>query len=190
MTSLLLILLSAVVVNYFALTHVAGLRPVIAEDDIDAAAGVGCAVALMVAMLTPIAYLLKRALLLLHLTYLRVLLLLILIVIAAALAELILRRSGRWLPIREPFMLVMITNCTVLGAALQTMLQAEDLADAIRFGLGTGVGFAVMLLTFSALQQRLRHADVPAAWRDAPIALLNVGLMALALLGLTGLVRE
>ena len=190
MTSLLLILLSAVVVNYFALTHAPGLRPVIAEDDTDAAAAVGCAVAAMVAVLAPAAYLLERALALLQLSYLRVLLLLILVVIAAAVAELLLRRSGRWLPIREPFMLVMVTNCTVLGTALLTMLQAEDLADAIGFGVGTGLGFAVMLLTFSTLQQRLRHADVPAAWRDAPIALLNAGLMALALLGLTGLIRE
>jgi electron transport complex protein RnfA len=118
------------------------------------------------------------------------LLLLILVMLAAALAELILRRFGRWLPIREPFMLVMITNCTVLGVALLTMLQAEGLFDAIRFGLGAGLGFAAMLLTFSTLQQRLRHADLPAAWREAPIALLNAGLMALALLGLTGLVRE
>jgi electron transport complex protein RnfA len=47
-----------------------------------------------------------------------------------------------------------------------------------------------MLLAFSTLQQRLRHADVPAIWRDAPIALLSAGLMALALLGFTGLVRE
>jgi Na+-translocating ferredoxin:NAD+ oxidoreductase subunit A len=189
-SSLLLILLSAVVVNYFTLTHASGLRPIIAEDDIDAAAGVGCAVALMVVTLAPAAYLLERALLLLQLGYLRVLLLLILMVMAASLAELILRRSGRWLPIREPFMLVMITNCAVLGVALLTMLQAEHLWDAIRFGLGTGIGFAVMLLTFSTLQQRLRHADVPAVWREAPIALLNAGLMALALLGLTGLVRE
>jgi len=190
MTSLLLILLSAVVVNYFAITHVPGLRPLIAEDDIDAAAGVGCAVALMVVMLAPMAYLLERVLVVLQLTYLRVLLLLLLIVIAAASAELILRHSGRWLPIREPFMLLMVSNSTVLGVALFTMVRAEGFFDALGLGVGTGLGFALMLLAFSTLQQRLRHADVPAIWRDAPIALLSAGLMALALLGLTGLVRE
>jgi Na+-translocating ferredoxin:NAD+ oxidoreductase subunit A len=190
MTSLLLILLSAVVVNYFAITHAPGLRPVVAEDDIDAAAAVGCAVAFMVIVLAPIAYLLEHVLMPLHLGYLRVLLLLILTVIAAAIAELLVRRSGRWLPIREPFMVLMVTNCVVLGVALFTMLRAESWFAAVRLGVGTGLGFAVMLLTFSTLQQRLRHADVPLVWRDAPIALLSAGLMALALLGLTGLVRE
>ena len=190
MTALLLILLSAVVVNYFALTHVPALRPVIAEDDIDAAAGVGCAVAGMIAVLAPLAYLLESTLQALQLGYLRVLLLIVLVIIAAALAELTLRRSGRWLPIREPFMLLMISNCTILGATLLTVRRSERLIDAIGFGIGTGIGFAVMLLTFSTLQQRLRHADVPAPWREAPIALLSAGLMALALLGLIGLVRE
>jgi Na+-translocating ferredoxin:NAD+ oxidoreductase subunit A len=190
MTSLLLILLSAVVVNYFAITHTRGLRPVIAEDDIDAAAAVGCAVSLMVVMLAPMGYLLERVLVALDLTYLRLLLLLLLIVIVAATAELILRQTGRWLPIREPFVLLMVSNSTVLGGALFTMLRAEGLFDAIVLGVGTGLGFALMLLAFSTLQQRLRHADVPAIWRDAPIALLSAGLMALALLGFTGLVRE
>jgi electron transport complex protein RnfA len=190
MTSLLLILLSAVVVNYLAITHAPGLRPVIAEDDIDAAAAVGCAVAAMVVILTPLAYLVERVLVPLQLTYLRVLLLLVLTLLAAATAELVLRQTGRWLPIREPFMLLMVSNCAVLGVALFTMLRAESLLDAIRLGFGTGVGFALMLLTFSTLQQRLRHADVPLIWRDAPIALLSAGLMALALLGLTGLIRE
>lgn len=190
MTSLLLILLSAVVVNYFAITHARGLRPVIAEDDVDAAAGVGCAVGLMVAMLAPLSYVLERVLVLLHLTYLRVLLLSLLVVIAAGCTELMLRHYGRWLPIREPFMLLMVSNSMVLGAALFTTLRAEGFFDALWLGMGAGLAFALMLLAFSTLQQRLRHADVPAIWRDAPIALLSAGLMALALLGLTGLVRE
>jgi electron transport complex protein RnfA len=141
-------------------------------------------------MLTPLAYLLERVLAALDLSYLRLLLLLLLIVIAAATAELVLRQSGRWLPIREPFMLLMVSNSTVLGAALFTMLRAEGLFDALGLGIGTGLGFALMLLAFCTLQQRLRHADVPVIWRDAPIALLSAGLMALALLGFTGLVRE
>jgi Na+-translocating ferredoxin:NAD+ oxidoreductase subunit A len=190
MTALLLIVLSAVVVNYFAITHAPGLRPVIAEDDIDAAAAVACAVGSMIVVLAPLAYVLERVLLALQLGYLRVLLLLILIVISAAIAELVLRHTGRWLPIREPFMLLMVSNSTVLGLALFTMLRAGGLFDAVRLGVGTGLGFGVMLLTFSTLQQRLRHADVPVIWREAPIALLSAGLMALALLGLTGLVRE
>ena len=57
-------------------------------------------------------------------------------------------------------------------------------------GLGAGVGFAFMLLAFAAIHDRLQHANIPATLREAPIALITIGIMALAFMGFSGLIQE
>jgi Na+-translocating ferredoxin:NAD+ oxidoreductase subunit A len=52
------------------------------------------------------------------------------------------------------------------------------------------VAFAAMLLMFTALQQRQRYASIATIFRDAPVALVTVGLMALACMGFVGLIQE
>jgi electron transport complex protein RnfA len=54
-------------------------------------------------------------------------------------------------------------------------------------GLAASLGFGLVLVLFSAMRERLETADVPAAWRGAPIALVTAGLMSLAFMGFTGM---
>ena len=47
----------------------------------------------------------------------------------------------------------------------------------------------MVLITFSAMRERMAHADVPLHFQGAPIGLITAGLMALAFMGFTGLAR-
>ena len=67
--------------------------------------------------------------------------------------------------------------------------QELDLLGAIVYGFGASVGFGLVLVLFAALRARLVAADVPLAFRGAPIALVTAGLMALAFMGFAGLGR-
>ena len=85
------------------------------------------------------------------------------------------------------FLPLITTNCAVLGVALINVEEQHGLLESLVFGASAGAGFGLALLLFAALRERLEAADVPAAFRGAPIALITAGLMALAFMGFTGL---
>ena len=64
----------------------------------------------------------------------------------------------------------------------------RGLFEAVSYGFGAAVGFGLVLVLFSSMRERLEAADVPAAWRGTPIALVTAGLMSLAFMGFTGMV--
>jgi len=85
------------------------------------------------------------------------------------------------------FLPLVTTNCAVLGVALLNLDRRHGMLESLVFGAAAGAGFGVALLAFAALRERLETADVPAAFRGAPLALVTAGLMALAFMGFGGL---
>jgi electron transport complex protein RnfA len=57
------------------------------------------------------------------------------------------------------------------------------------FGFGAAVGFSMVLVLFAALRERLAVADVPTPFKGASIAMITAGLMSLAFMGFSGLVK-
>jgi len=85
------------------------------------------------------------------------------------------------------FLPLITTNCAVLGVALINLDRQHGLLESLVFGAAAGAGFGIALLAFAALRERLETADVPEAFRGAPLALVTAGLMALAFMGFGGL---
>ena len=190
MSALLLILLSAVLVCYYAPT-IPALNPFISADHFDGVTGVAIATAATLIVVSPLSYLIEHNLLAPRgLEQLRTLVFVVIVMVVAQLAATLLRVSKRWIPVPHAFLLLMTCNSAVLGVAFLNATRARSLGDSLLLGIGTGVAFATLLLMFTALQQRLRYAPLPAMFRDAPVALVSVGLMALACMGFTGLIRE
>ena len=79
------------------------------------------------------------------------------------------------------------TNCAVLGVAQGNTDQGYTFLQAIANGLGTSVGFLLIIVTFSCIRTRLDSADTPKAFKGLPIALITAAIMAIALMGLQGL---
>jgi electron transport complex protein RnfA len=104
--------------------------------------------------------------------------------------ELGLRRDGRLIPQRPGFALLMVTNSAALGVALLVDTRMRTFIDAVLFSIAAATAFGFLLLAFAALQERLQHAAVPKVFRDAPLALVTAGIMALAFMGFTGFIQE
>ena len=192
MTALLMVLLSSVLVTTVVLAHLPQWRPFVAPTDVFGGARVIAMVCLVaVPLVALLGWLLARLVLApWHLDYLRTPVLVAVVLIVVPLIDVALRRRGALLTQQPGFALVMTTNTALLGIALITLLRAATFGAAVLLAIGAALALAVLLLAFAALYERLQHADVPAVFREAPLALITAGIMALAFMGFSGLIQE
>ena len=78
------------------------------------------------------------------------------------------------------------TNCAVLGVVQEN--NAFDFGMSMANALGTSLGFLVMIVLFSTIRERLNAYDAPKNWKGLPIALITAAIMAMAIMGLTGMI--
>ena len=87
------------------------------------------------------------------------------------------------------FLPLITTNCAVLGVALLNIQEDHTFLQSAFYGFGAAVGFSLVLILFASIRERVAAADVPAAFRGPAIALITAGLMSLAFMGFSGLVK-
>ena len=79
------------------------------------------------------------------------------------------------------------TNCAVLGVAQSNTDQGLNFLQSLANGVGTSIGFLLIIVTFSCIRTRLESANTPKAFKGLPIALITAAIMAIAFMGLQGL---
>ncbi len=192
MTELFVILIATVLVNNFVLVRFLGLCPFLGVSrNLEAAAGMSLATAFVLTLSSATAYLLHEYVLVpLELEYLRTIGFILVIAASVQLTEIMVRRISPLLDqVLGIYIPLIATNCAVLGVALLNIQQSKGLAQSIFYGLGASGGFALVLVMFAAIRERLEAADVPAPFRGTAIALMTAGIMALAFMGFSGMAR-
>jgi electron transport complex protein RnfA len=122
------------------------------------------------------------------LTFLQVLVFILVIAALVQIIEIIMQKLtpglyqslGIYLPL-------ITTNCAVLGSAALNFNANRPVFEATVFGCFSGVGFAIALLLFASLRERLELASPPRAFQGLPIALITAGILAMAFVGFAGL---
>ncbi|MDI6936597.1 Rnf-Nqr domain containing protein, partial [Serratia sp. Se-PFBMAAmG] len=87
------------------------------------------------------------------------------------------------------FLPLITTNCAVLGVPLLSVYLNHTFMDAAVYGFSASLGFSLVMVLFAGMRERLVLANVPAPFKGNSIALVTAGLMALAFMGFTGLVK-
>lgn len=82
------------------------------------------------------------------------------------------------------------TNCAVLGVVQTNTDTGLTFLNSLANGIGTSVGFLIIIVVFSCIRTRLESANTPKAFKGLPIALITAAIMAIALMGLQGLFSE
>lgn len=77
-------------------------------------------------------------------------------------------------------------NCAVLGPMLLSGVQNFTFVQTMGFALGSALGYGFAVILLSEGQRKLGSKKVPAPFRGLPINLLYLGILALAIYGLTG----
>ena len=86
------------------------------------------------------------------------------------------------------FLPLITTNCAVLGVAIISVQKNFDLLTGVIYSVATALGFALALILFAGIRERLEVEDTPTALRGVPIALITAGLLAMAFMGFANVV--
>ena len=87
------------------------------------------------------------------------------------------------------FLPLITTNCAVLGAAEINCKQGSGFGESVFFSFAAALGFGFALVIFSGMREKLEHADPPRCFRGIALALVTGGLLSLAFMGFSGLVK-
>ena len=189
---LLLIIVSAALVNNFVLIKFLGLCPFLGvSSSVESAVGMALATAFVLTLAAVASHLLTHWILEpLDLMYLATVGFILVIAGLVQLTELFMRHSAPLLHRVLGIYLPLITsNCAVLGVALLNLREQHSLFESALYGFGAALGFGGVLIALAAARERIELADVPDSFRGAPIGLNTAGLMALAFMGFTGFAR-
>jgi len=186
----LMLLLGTALVNNVVLVKFLGLCPFMGVSrTIDSAVGMGLATTFVLTLTSALSWMLEHWLLLpLELGYLRILSFILVIAATVQFVEMAIKKNAPDLyKVLGIYLPLITTNCAVLGVALLNIMQDSGFVTSVLFGLGSAIGFTLVLILFAGLRERLALAQVPAAFAGAPIGFITAGLLALAFMGFAGL---
>jgi electron transport complex protein RnfA len=187
-----LILISTVLVNNFVLVKFLGLCPFMGVSrKLETATGMALATTFVLTLSSVTSYLVNEYLLVpLGLEYLRIIAFILVIAAVVQFTEMVVHKTSPLLyNVLGIFLPLITTNCAVLGVALLNIQESHNFVESTLYGFGAAVGFSVVLILFSAMRERLALADVPEPFKGSAIALITAGLMSLAFMGFSGLVK-
>ncbi len=186
----LFILIGAVLVNNIVLVKILGLCPFMGvSKKIETAYGMGAATTFVLTVATGAGFVIDHYLLSpFGLEYLRTLSFIVTIAAIVQLTEMLIAKTSPVLQQSLGIYLPLITtNCAVLGVPLLNLNNDYTFTESLLFGMGSAVGFTLVLVLFAALRERIECADVPHYFKGSAIAMVTAGIMALAFMGFAGL---
>ena len=192
MSEYALLLVSTVLVNNFVLVKFLGLCPFMGVSrKLETATGMALATTFVLTLSSVSSYLADAYLLApLHLEYLRTITFILVIAVVVQFTEMVIRKSSPLLyQVLGIYLPLITTNCAVLGVALLNVQEQHSFLQSAVYGFGAAMGFSLVLIMFAAMRERIAVADVPVPFRGPAIGLITAGLMSLAFMGFSGLVK-
>ena len=191
MKELILLIISAAIVNNVVLSQFLGLCPFLGvSKKVETAGGMGAAVIFVITIASLVTSLIYKFILApLDLTYLQTIVFILVIAALVQFVEMFLKKSmpalyeslGVYLPL-------ITTNCAVLGVAIMVIQKDYNLLESVVFAASTALGFGLALTIFAGIREQLELSSIPQGMKGTPIALVAAGLLAMAFMGFSGIV--
>ena len=196
-----LIIVSAIFVNNILLAQFLGICPFLGvSNKLSTATGMSGAVCFVITLATVVTYLLNQYLLVpFGLEFLQTISFILVIAALVQMVEIVLKKiSPSLYQALGIFLPLITTNCAVLGVAITVVTKdfsfggaaphMLNLGQATVYAFATSLGYGLAMCLFAGLREHLAGNDVPKAFKGLPIALITVGIMAMAFLGFSGIV--
>jgi Na+-translocating ferredoxin:NAD+ oxidoreductase subunit A len=188
--NILVIVLLAMLTENYVLSKFLGICPFLGvSKKIGTAAGMAMAVLFVMLVASLLTYTLSTWVLIpLEVTYLQTIVFILVIASTVQLTEMAIQKlSPSLYEALGIFLPLITTNCAVLGLAVLNIDKGYNLVEVLFNAIGAAAGFAIALLLFAGLREKMDTANIPAAFRGAAIAFITAGILSLAFMGFSGL---
>ena len=189
MGKLLVIFFGGVLLNNFILSRFLGICPFIGiSQRVETAAGMSAAVIFVMGLASVVTWLFRHMILVpLGLEYLQTIGFILIIAALVQLVEMVIQKTSP--PLYQAlgiYLPLITTNCAVLGVTILNVSESYNLLEAAVNGVAGASGFALAILLFAAIRERMELSEIPESLKGFPIALITAGLMSMAFLGFAG----
>ena len=188
----ILLFIFAVFVNNIVFSQFLGICPFLGvSQKIDTAIGMSAAVAFVLTIATIVTFLIQYYVLnAFELQYLQTITFILVIASLVQMLEIMLKKiSPSLYQALGVFLPLITTNCAVLGVAILVIQKEYNLLQRVVYAFSTALGFGLALIMFAGIRESLALVNVPKAMKGTPIALIVAGIMAMAFMGFSGVVK-
>ena len=184
------IIIGAIFVNNVVLAQFLGICPFLGvSSKVETSLGMGAAVTFVMAIAAVVAWLIQTYVLVpLDIVYMQTIVFILVIAALVQMVEIMLKKLSPSLYQALGILPLITTNCAVLGVAILMIQKEFNLLQSVTYSVATALGFALALVLFAGIRERLDFEDVPKAFKGIPIALITAGILAMAFMGFSGLV--
>ena len=189
--SLIAIVIGAIFVNNVVLSQFLGICPFLGvSSKVNTSLGMGMAVTFVMALASIVTWCLQEFVLgQFGIEFMQTIVFILVIAALVQMVEIVLKKvSPALYQALGIFLPLITTNCAVLGVAILMVQKDMDLLTGVIYSVATALGFALALVLFAGIRERLEVEDVPAPFRGVPIALITAGLLAMAFMGFANVV--
>ncbi len=78
------------------------------------------------------------------------------------------------------YLTLIASNCAILGVALLDITFGYSGVETVVYGFSGGIGYSMVLLVMTGIREQLETAEVPRAFRGAPIAFVIAAILSMA----------
>lgn len=192
LVNFLLFMVNCILSNNFIFSRYLGCCPFLGvSSKVETAAGMGIAVTFVMGLASLITYVVYHYILVpLNLNYLDTISFILIIAALVQFVEMVIKKSlpalynalGIYLPL-------ITTNCAVLGVTLLNITEKYNMLWSVLNGVFGALGFLLAIVLMAGTRERLESSNIPESFKGFPISLVIAGLMSVAFLGFTGLVK-
>jgi electron transport complex protein RnfA len=188
----ILIIISAVFINNVVLAQFLGICPFLGvSNKVSTALGMAGAVTFVMVLATMATYIIQVYVLnKLGIAFMRTISFILVIAALVQMVEIILKKVSQ--PMYQAlgiFLPLITTNCAVLGVAILVIKKEYNLIEGVIFGGATAIGFGLALLILAGIREQLDLVEIPKGMKGVPISLVIAGILAMAFMGFTGIVK-
>ncbi|MDD5934207.1 MAG: electron transport complex subunit RsxA [Clostridiales bacterium] len=189
MKELLIVLISAALVNNVVLSQFLGLCPFLGvSKKTSTAAGMGGAVVFVITVASALTSLIYKFLEFLDITYMKTIVFIIVIAALVQFIEMFLKKySPSLYSALGVYLPLITTNCAVLGVSITNVQKGNNFVTSVAYGFSTAVGFLIAIVIMAGVRERIEHNKITKSFQGSPITLITAGLMSIAFMGFAGL---
>ncbi len=190
-TTYFAIIIGSIFVNNVVLAQFLGICPFLGvSSKVETSMGMGAAVTFVMALSAVVTWLIQTYILVpLGIEYMQTIVFILVIAALVQMVEIVLKKVSPSLKQALGIFLPLITtNCAVLGVAILMIQKEFSLLQGLVYNISTALGFALALVIFAGLRERIEFEEAPKAFQGVPIALITASILAMAFMGFSGLV--